>query len=225
MNFNPFAEETLAYLSQNSSPEPELLQELSRETHVKMLKPRMLSGHIQGRFLSMLSNIIRPLRILEIGTFTGYATLCLAEGLPEDGKIITIESNPEHLILAQKYFDRSLNKNKIFPQLGQAQNIIPTLVETYDIVFIDADKKNNQLYFDLVINNVKSGGIILVDNVLWSGKVLQKQPQTTEQVNDVNRQDPRTGSIRKFNTDISSRNDIQCILLPLRDGIMMIRKL
>ncbi len=200
------------FLVQNCSPEPEILQGLNRETHLKTIKPQMLSGHVQGRFLSLISQLISPKRILEIGTFTGYATLCLAEGLSEMGKIFTLESNPESLMIARKYFNLSPYHHKIEVLEGQALEGIQSLNEIFDLVFIDADKKSNQLYFDAIFSKVRSGGVILVDNVLWSGKVLTKEP------------DSKTKAIYSFNEYIRSLNGFDHMIIPLRDGIMLIRK-
>lgn len=198
-----------------SSSESNLLKKLNRDTYAKMLNPRMLSGHLQGKLLSFLSQMITPKNILEIGTFTGYATLCLAEGLTEDGVIYTIESNEEIEDFAKKYFNQSQFAHKINLIIGDATMIIPTLNNTFDLVFIDADKKNYSLYFDLVIDKVKSGGIILADNVLWSGKVLQAETLS----------DNDTRSIQKFNEKIQKENRVENLLLPFRDGLMIMRKL
>jgi predicted O-methyltransferase YrrM len=200
------------YLEAHSEKEPELLKQLNRETHLKALKPRMLSGHFQGRFLSLISKLIKPGRILEIGTFTGYSALCLAEGLGEEGELYTLEANPEPLFLARKYFELSPFGKKIKVFEGKALEIIPQLHETFDLVFIDADKKNNRLYFDLLIEKVTSGGIILVDNVLWSGKILKGET------------DSKTEEIREFNEYIHTLNRVESMILPIRDGLMWIRK-
>jgi len=200
------------YLEDFTSPEPELLRELNRETYLKVLKPRMLSGHVQGRFLSMISHLIQPKRILEIGTFTGYATLCLAEGLDQSGKIQTLESNPEHLILARKYFALSGLENKIEILEGDAIRNLNKIEMGLDLVFIDADKKNNLNYLTLVWNKVRKGGLVLVDNVLWSGKVLGLVS------------DPKTKAIQEFNEFVRNHEEMESTILPIRDGIYFIRK-
>ena len=197
------------YASQNSSPEPVLLKELRRETWQKILNPRMLSGHLQGRLLSFISRIVQPKKILEIGTYTGYATLCLAEGLQEDGYIITIDKNEELLPIQEKYFKKSNFKAQIKNIIGDAQTIIPTLEETFDLVFIDGQKTEYKSYFDYVFPKVKKGGIILSDNVLWYGKVLH-----LEKFDDV-----ETQSIYSYNEYLKDYKGIDYLILPLRDGL------
>lgn len=194
-------------------PESELLQNIDRETNLKVLMPRMLSGHYQGRVLSMLSKMISPKRILEIGTFTGYATLCLAEGLTTDGLIYTLDINEELEDMVRESFSKSDYKNKIRYILGDATKTINSLDEVFDIVFIDADKKNNGTYYDLIFDRVRPGGIIIVDNVLWSGKVLQEK------------QDKDTKSITSFNDKIADDERVDKLILPVRDGLFVIRKL
>lgn len=202
----------LSYSEEFSEPESDLLKDLNRETHLKVSQPRMLSGHLQGRFLSFLSKIVRPDIILEIGTYTGYASLCLAEGLSDQGKLITIDSNEETTLFAKRFIERSTYKNKIEFRSGLAQKEIPLLDCQFDLVFIDADKKNYSLYFDLVIDKVKQGGIIIADNVLWSGKVLEDQMDT------------ETRLIHEFNQKVSHDKRVQPLLLPVRDGLMLLRK-
>ncbi len=202
------------YCEKHSEPESELLAELNRETHLKVLSPRMLSGHLQGRFLSFLSKLVRPSLIIEIGTYTGYSALCLAEGLSANGKLITIDSNEETNALAKKYFDRSEFKNKIEIIAGDAAKEINNLSSAIDIVFIDADKRNYALYFDLVINKVRPGGLIIADNVLWSGKVLD----------DENKMDKDTQAIHDFNKKINADARVSNLLLPVRDGLMVMIK-
>jgi caffeoyl-CoA O-methyltransferase len=202
----------LAYCESFSEQESILLAELNRQTHLKIGQPRMLSGHLQGRFLSFLSKICRPACILEIGTYTGYAALCLAEGLTEDGKLITIDPNEETTYFARSFIERSAYKDKIELITGQAQNIIPGLNKLFDLVFIDADKKNYSLYFDLVIDKVKKGGVIVADNVLWSGKVIEDQMDTD------------TRLIHEFNKKTQSDPRVEPLLLPVRDGIMLLRR-
>ncbi|UKT63418.1 O-methyltransferase [Pedobacter mucosus] len=193
-------------------PESELLQQIDRETNLKVLMPRMLSGHYQGRILSMLSKMISPKRILEIGTFTGYATLCLAEGLSNEGIIYTLDKNPELEDMVLKNFASSSYHNKIKYILGDANQTLKTLDEVFDLVFIDADKKSNGSYYDLIFSRIRSGGIIIVDNVLWSGKVLQDQ------------QDKDTKNISSFNDKIAKDDRVEKIILPVRDGLFIIRK-
>lgn len=211
MEFIP--EELKKYAEAYSSPEPEWLQRINRETHAKVLMPRMLSGVLQGRFLSMISRMIRPRRILEIGTYTGYSALALAEGLHPEGTLITIDKNDE----LEEFVRKAVQETKFGAQLelriGLAADIIPTLDGPFDLVFIDADKENNSLYYDLVFNLVPPGGFILVDNVLWSGKVL-----------DV-KKDKDTRAVHAFNEKISQDQRVEKILLPFRDGIYLIQKL
>lgn len=199
-------------LLQYCEPESELLQRINRETNLKVLMPRMLSGHYQGRVLSMLSKLISPLRILEIGTFTGYATLCLAEGLQPDGKLITLDVNVELEDMVRRNFADSPYEKQIVYQLGDAMINIPQLNEVFDLVFIDADKKNNGNYYDLIIEKVRTGGLIIVDNVLWSGKVLS------------NHQDKDTRNIVTFNDKIAADPGVEKLILPVRDGLFVIRK-
>lgn len=203
-----------AYCTEHSEGENDLLKELARQTHLKTLKPRMLSGHLQGVFLSMMSQLISPTHILEIGTFTGYSALCLAKGLTQNGKLITIDNNPETSIIAKDFFTKSEYKNKIDFISGDATQIIPTLPHTFDLVFIDADKKNYALYYDLVFNKVRSGGLIIADNVLWSGKVLDVETHN----------DTDTLTMQAFNEKITADTRAEKIMLPLRDGITLIRK-
>jgi len=207
------SEELTDYLDRHCDPEDEVLKHINRETHLKVLMPRMLSGHFQGRLLSMLSKMIRPERILEIGTYTGYATLCLAEGLTETGTIHTIDINSELEEMVRANFQRSAFAAKIDYHIGNALEVIPQLNETLDLVFIDADKKNNENYYNLVIDKVRPGGLILIDNVLWSGKVLET---------DVQDKDTRT--INQFNFMISSDPRVEKLILPVRDGVFMVLK-
>lgn len=207
-----FSNSLAAYLEQTCDQESELLKRINRETYLKETMPHMLSGHYQGRLLSFLSKLIRPLRILEIGTFTGYATLCLAEGLSQDGRIHTIEINEELQPRLLAYFEEAASSEKIVLHIGEALKIIPTLNETFDLVFIDADKKNNHNYFEIVLDKVRPGGLILIDNVLWKGKVLEESP------------DNQTQSIIELNNQIASDPRVEKIILPVRDGLYMIRK-
>ncbi len=202
-----------SYLDDHCEPEPQALQFINRETYLKVLKPNMLSGHYQGRVLSMLSKMMQPKRILEIGTFTGYATICLAEGLTEDGIIHTIEVNGELEEMLKKHFSLTDVEKKIRVHFGPAEHVIATLsTEVFDIVFIDADKKNNLLYFELIFDNVRSGGLIIIDNVLWKGKVYGAE------------KDADTESFRKLNDRIAVDTRVEKLILPVRDGILIIRK-
>lgn len=202
------------YALAHSQQESELLSQLNRETHLKVLMPRMLSGHLQGRVLSMISKMIRPERILEIGTYTGYSALCLAEGLQENGKLFTIDINEELAEIVKKYVAKSDYAKQIHYLVGDATEIIPGLNEKFDLVFIDADKENYINYFDLIIDKVNPGGFILADNVLWSGKVLQDDAKL----------DKDTKIIKEYNKKIASDKRVECVLLPIRDGIMIARK-
>ncbi|MGR6088615.1 MAG: O-methyltransferase [Arcticibacter sp.] len=203
-----------AYAEAHSENEPELLQQLNRETYAKVLMPRMLSGHMQGRILAMFSRMIRPKRILEIGTYTGYSALCLAEGLTEDGILYTIDINDELEQMSTKYFRSSPHANRIKAHTGVALEIIPTLNETFDLVFIDADKENYSRYFDMVWDMLRPGGVIIADNVLWSGHVLK----------DVSKMDEETAALHAFNEKIHADPRCKHVLMPVRDGLMVIMK-
>lgn len=202
------------YCGEHTSPENELLSKLNRETHAKVLQARMLSGHLQGRFLAMLSQMIQPNNILEIGTYTGYSALCLAEGLTENGKLITLDVNEELETFVRNFFKESPLNNKIDFRIGNALEIIPTLTVTFDLVFIDADKLNYANYYDLVFEKVRKGGFIISDNVLWSGKVA-----------DRTKNDKDTLAIRAFNKKLHDDNRVENILLPIRDGLLVVRKI
>jgi caffeoyl-CoA O-methyltransferase len=204
-----------AYVCEHTQNEPEILKELNRRTHLEVLSPRMLSGHFQGRVLSMLSHMIKPRRVLEIGTYTGYSALCFAEGLTEDGKVITIDVNEELEDLVREYITKSGNEKKIEYLIGDAAHFIPALNEAWDIVFIDADKKSYCNYFNLVIDKVKKGGYIIADNVLWSGKVLEEYESL----------DRETKIIMDYNEMIQNDPRVENVLLPIRDGLMIARKL
>ena len=206
------SEKIAEYLSQNSEKEPEILSKLNRETHQKVLQPRMLSGHIQGRFLSLISKIKSPLYILEIGTYTGYGTLCLAEGLATGGKIFTIDRNEELLKIQNKYFEESGNRDRIVQLTGNAIDILDNLNQTFDLIFIDADKENYIKYFQLVSEKLNPNGLIISDNVLWSGKVVEGD-------ND----DEETNTIKKFNRILNDDKKFETVILPLRDGISISR--
>lgn len=200
------------YCSAHTDEESAILRKITRETHLKVLMPRMLSGHLQGRLLSMIAKMIRPKNILEIGTYTGYSAICLAEGLAENGKLTTIDINAELEDRVRGYFTEAGLSSKINYLIGDATQIIPTLNQTFDLVFIDADKKNNATYFDLLLDKIPSGGFILVDNVLWSGKVVGEKI------------DKDTQEIIRFNKKIQDDERVENVLLPIRDGIMLIRK-
>lgn len=202
------------YAEQHTSPESELLQRINRETNLEVLMPRMLSGHLQGRILAMVSKMISPSYIVEIGTYTGYSALCMAEGLKEAGKLITIEYNEELQKRILGYFNESEYANLIDLRIGDAMAILPTLATGIDLVFIDADKTNYLNYYNLVFNKLNSGGYILADNVLWSGKVIE----------EVNPDDADTIALKKFNTFVQQDERAENILLPVRDGLMLIRK-
>jgi len=202
------------YALTHSDQEDEILLELQRETHLKFLSPRMLSGHLQGNFLTFISKLIQPETILEIGTYTGYSALCLAKGLKEQGKLITIDINEESETIAKKYFSKSGLESKIELIIGDAALIIPQLTTPLDLVFIDADKRNYARYFDLVIDKVKTGGVIIADNVLWSGKILDP---------DKNK-DTDTQALIQFNKKIEQDSRIEKLLLPIRDGLFLMRK-
>jgi caffeoyl-CoA O-methyltransferase len=202
-----------SYLDEHCNAEPEALQNINRETYLKVLKPHMLSGHYQGRVLSMLSKMMQPKRILEIGTFTGYATICLAEGLTDDGIIHTIEVNRELEEMLNSHFKSTNVEKKIRLHFGAATDVIAGLEEkNFDMVFIDADKKNNYTYFELVFDKVRSGGLIIIDNVLWKGKVYGEE------------NDADTQTIRKLNDQVSVDSRVEKLILPIRDGLLIIRK-
>lgn len=203
------------YIEQHSQNEPELLVQLNRETYQKVLQPRMLSGHFQGRVLSMLSKLIRPTTILEIGTYTGYSALCLCEGLQEKGVLHTIDIKEELVDFQRKYFDKSPWGNQIIQHLGDALDSIPTLDLKFDLVFIDADKENYINYFHLIVPMMNKGGIILSDNVLWSGKVLE----------DVKENDLTTKILLEYNQLLKNDQRVETVLLPIRDGLTVSRVL
>tara|TARA_B100000282_G_scaffold281733_1_gene243963 strand:- start:4964 stop:5608 length:645 start_codon:yes stop_codon:yes gene_type:complete len=205
----------LEYVQNKTSEESNILNDLSRETHLKVLNPRMLSGHYQGRLLSLISKLIKPKSILEIGTYTGYSTLCLIEGLEKKGLIHTIDHNEELLNIQNKFFKRAKVSNRIKQYTGDAKEIIKNLEVKFDLIFIDADKENYSLYYDLVFDKLKSGGIIIADNILWSGKILEK----------VEKDDYATQSIINFNNKIKNDERVEKIILPIRDGLSLIRKI
>jgi len=211
MNFLP--ENIDQYVVNHSQKEPDLLQELSKETWQKILNPRMLSGAFQGRVLSMIAKLIQPKNVLEIGTYTGYSALCIAEGLVEKGTIDTIDKNEELEDLQSKYFQKSGFRNQIKQHVGNALEIIPTIDKKFDLVFIDADKSNYSNYFHLVIDKMNTGGIILSDNVLWSGKIVEK----------LDPKDKDTKALLEYNTLLNTDDRIETVLLPIRDGLTISR--
>lgn len=213
MHFLPEAIDN--YVVAHSETEPELLQQLTRETYQKVLQPIMLSGPYQGRVLSMISKLINPKTILELGTFTGYSTLCLAEGLAENGIIDTIDINEELSDFQSKYFERSDYRNQIIQHTGNAIDIIPVLNKTYDLVFIDADKPNYVNYFHLIIDKLNPGGIILSDNVLWHGKVVEP----------LDAKDKSTKAVLDYNMLLKNDTRVETLLLPIRDGLTISRKI
>ncbi|MGI4835450.1 MAG: O-methyltransferase [Janthinobacterium lividum] len=213
----PLADPTQAYADAHSEPEPPLLHQLWRETHLQLLMPRMATGHWQGRLLSMLSHLLGPRRVLEIGTFTGYATLCLAEGLAPDGQLHTIEINPERASRIRRYVAAAGLGGRVHLHLGDAGEILSGLVgEVWDLVFIDADKVNNSRYFELVINQVRPGGLLIVDNVLWGGKVLPGYPLKPN--------DHDTRAVQAFNEQARHDPRVVPLLLPVRDGLLLLRR-
>ena len=213
MNFIP--EDLDDYVVSHSENEPELLQQLKRETYQKILQPRMLGGHYQGRVLSMISKLVNPKNILEIGTYTGYSALCLAEGMQSKGALHTIDVNEELVDFQRKYFNKSGYGNQIYQHLGDALEIIPKLDKTFDLVFIDADKENYSNYFNLIIDKLNTGGIILSDNVLWSGKILE----TTFKKDDTS-----TPALIEYNALLKENNRVETVVLPIRDGLTISRK-
>lgn len=208
-------EELEEYCEAHSTPESDLLYRLNRETNLKCIKPRMISGHLQGRLLSFISQMMRPKRILEIGTYTGYATLCLAEGLTDEGRIDTIEIDEELEEMIRRYFSQSDYKEKITLHVGDALQVLKQLDATWDLVFMDAEKDDYIAYYELVMPRLRQGGIILADNVLWSGKVIQT----------VKTSDKETRALMKFNDYVLTDERVKNFLLPFRDGIMVIEKL
>ena len=211
MNFLP--EKIDDYSVSHSQKEPQILQELTKETWQKVVNPRMLSGAFQGRVLSMISKLIQPKNILEIGTYTGYSAICIAEGLQEHASIDTIDKNEELADLQNKYFEKSGFRNKIIQHVGPALEIIPTIHKKFDLVFIDADKSNYSNYFHLIIDKMNKGGVILSDNVLWSGKVVEK----------LDPKDQDTKALLEYNKLLNTDKRIETVLLPIRDGLTISR--
>lgn len=210
MEFLP--EDLQQYVDAHTEKANEVLEELERETYLKVLMPQMVSGHIQGQVLRMFSHMINPKYILEIGTFTGYSAICFADGLQEGGRLVTIDINDELEEMVERYFEKAGVKDKIDYYLGNALDIIPALDLTFDLVFIDADKINYSKYYDLVFNKVRKGGFIIADNVLWSGKVIQPHP------------DKDTKALIEFNEKIQADERVENVLFPIRDGLMVVRK-
>ena len=211
MDFLP--EKINQYAINHSNKEHQLLSDLNRETWANVMNPRMLSGFTQGRFLSMISNMISPQNILEIGTYTGYSALCLAEGLKKNGMLHTLDINEEYAIIAKKYFNKSIYKNNITQYIGNALDIINNFNQCFEIAFIDADKENYCKYFDLIIDKIKINGYIIADNVLWSGKVLEEV------------QDKETEALNEYNKKVLKDERIETLLLPIRDGLMISKKI
>ncbi len=211
MDFLP--EKIEDYVNAHSQAEPSLLQKLNRETYQKVMQPRMLSGHFQGRVLSILSKLIRPKNILEIGTYTGYSALCLAEGMLENGELHTIDHNEELYDFQRKYFDASGYGEQIFQHVGNAVEIIPKLSKTFDLVFIDADKNNYPKYLEIILPKLKKGAVILSDNVLWSGKVVKP----------IAKNDSDTKALLLYNKMLNEHPSLETVLLPIRDGLTISR--
>ena len=210
-----FLEEKLEeYINEHSSPESQVLYDLNRQTHLNILQPRMLSGHLQGRVLSMLSHMIRPKRILEIGTYTGYAALCLAEGLQKGGELITLDINYKLEDMVNKFVKKAGFEDKIKMKVGNALELIPKLDKNFDLVFIDADKTNYANYYDLLIDDLPTGAFLIADNVLWSGKVTEP----------IKNEDEDTAALKAFNEKILNDERVENVLFPIRDGLMVIRK-
>ena len=207
-----FLNDLTEYCEKNSTSPDKLLKELERETHLKTLAPQMLSGHLQGQFLSMVSCWVQPSAILEIGTFTGYGTICLARGLAETGTLHTIEVNPELTYISRKYFQKAGLDHKIQHYIGDARDLIPKIDADFDLAYIDAGKNDYALHYDLAFEKMKPGGVLLIDNVLWSGKVIEGL------------QDRDTQTIEAFNQKLMQDNRVDNLLLPIRDGIMIARK-
>lgn len=204
------------YVEDHTQEESPLLKQINRETHAEVMRPRMLSGHLQGRVLAMLSHMIQPRAILEIGTYTGYSAICMAEGMVADGKLVTIDKNDELEERVRSYFKAANLEDSIHYILGDAMELIPSLEMTFDLVFIDADKVNYTHYYDMVLNKVRPGGYIIADNVLWSGKVVPEGR---------NKLDKDTQVMLDFNDKVHKDTRVENVLLPIRDGLMILRKL
>ncbi len=202
------------YSLDHTSEESEVLKQLNRETYAKVLRPRMLSGHMQGKLLEMISHMLQPARILEIGTYTGYSAICLASGLQVGGKIHTIDHNPELEDFTRSFFRKAGLEKSVMYHIGEARDVLPEIDETFDLVFIDADKENYIHYYEISMEKLRTGGVILADNVLWDGKVLELQ----------NTNDPEAHAIARFNKHVQNDSRVENIMLPFRDGLSLIRK-
>ena len=212
---NLYEDEWVTYALAHSSDIPTLLLELEKETNQKVLQPRMLCSPLQGRLLSLFSRLLKPRKILEIGTYSGYSTLCLADGLSDDGQIHTIDKNEELLHIQNKYFDKSIHRKKIIQHTGNALNIIPNLNLKFDIVFIDADKENYSEYLKMILPNMNKGAVLITDNILWHGKVVDQDKEI----------DYKTRKIAEFNKNLANESSIKSIIIPIRDGISIAVKL
>lgn len=211
---NDWSQRLDEYLEQHTTPMDEVLAELYRDTFLHQMNPRMMSGPVQGRLLQFLCQMLKPKRVLEIGTYTGFASICIARGLPEGGRLVTIEADEEYEGVIRRYLSKARVENRVALMIGDAKMVIPTLPDTFDLVFIDADKISYSKYFDLVIDKVASGGFILADNVLWDGKVLNAQAKERD-----------TQALQAFNDQVQDDPRVENVLLPIRDGLMMIRKI
>jgi predicted O-methyltransferase YrrM len=211
---NDWSQRLDEYLEQHTTPMDEVLAELYRDTFLHQMNPRMMSGPVQGRLLQFLCQMLKPKRVLEIGTYTGFASICIARGLPEGGRLVTIEADEEYEGVIRRYLSKARVENRVALMIGDAKTVIPTLPDTFDLVFIDADKISYSKYFDLVIDKVVSGGFILADNVLWDGKVLNAQAKERD-----------TQALQAFNDQVQNDPRVENVLLPIRDGLMMIRKI
>ena len=211
---NDWSQRLDEYLEQHTTPMDEVLAELYRDTFLHQMNPRMMSGPVQGRLLQFLCQMLKPKRVLEIGTYTGFASICIARGLPEGGRLVTIEADEEYEGVIRRYLSKARVENRVALMIGDAQTVIPTLPDTFDLVFIDADKVSYPLYYDLVVEKVRPGGFILADNVLWDGKVLNVQAKERD-----------TQALQAFNDKVQNNPRVENVLLPIRDGLMMIRKI
>ncbi len=211
---NDWSQRLDEYLEQHTTPMDEVLAELYRDTFLHQMNPRMMSGPVQGRLLQFLCEMLKPKRVLEIGTYTGFASICIARGLPEGGRLVTIEADEEYEGVIRRYLSKARVENRVALMIGDAKTVIPTLPDTFDLVFIDADKISYSKYFDLVIDKVVPGGFILADNVLWDGKVLNVQAKERD-----------TQAMQAFNDKVQNDPRVENVLLPIRDGLMMIRKI